>query len=205
MRALVACEESQTLCLALRELGVESFSCDIKPCSGGHPEFHILGDVISHLKSVPPFFYDLIVAHPPCTYLSAVQGHLFYNKDGSLNIERFLNLSAARDFFMFFYEYPYCKHVAIENPRVLKRAQLPKHTQVIQPYDFGDSYSKQTLLWLRGLPPLVPTCIVRNRRSAAPSWVALNRSSEMRSKSFPGIARAMALQWSSYVSFSLTQ
>lgn len=204
MRVLVACEESQTLCLALRNLGVEAYSCDLKECSGGHPEWHILGDVISHLKSVPPFFYDMIVSHPPCTYLSACQGFRFYNKDGSLNSDRLDKLSAAREFFMFFFNYPYCKHIAIENPRVLKRAGLPKHSQVIQPYDFGDPYSKQTLLWLRGLPPLVPTVNVLNRRSAAPSWVALNHSSETRSKSFPGIASQMALQWSHYVSISFT-
>lgn len=149
MRVLIACEESQTECLAFRSIGIEAFSCDIKPCSGGHPEWHIQGDVVSHLNSVPPFYYDLIIAHPPCTYLSACQGFRFYNKDGSLNFDRLDKLSAARDFFMFFYDYPYCKHIAIENSRVLKRAQLPKHTQVVQPYDFLDPYSKQTLQWSR--------------------------------------------------------
>lgn len=202
MRALVACEESQTLCLALRNVGVEAYSCDVKCCSGGHPEFHIRGDVIEYLNSIEPFYYDLIVAHPPCTYLSACQGFRFYNKDHSLNLDRFDKLSAARDFFMFFYNYPYCKHIAIENPRVLRIAQLPRHSQVIQPYDFGDPYSKQTLLWLRDLPPLIPTVIVSNRRSAFPSWVGLHHSAEMRSKSFTGIASQMAIQWSRYVSLS---
>lgn len=191
MRVLVACEESQAVCLAFRHFGHNAFSCDIQPCSGGHPEFHIQDDVISHLEDVPPFFYDLIIAHPPCTYLSCVSS-VSLSKDPS----RIYKLRSARDFFMYFYDYPFCNRICIENPRALRIANLPKFSQVIQPYDFGDNWSKQTLLWLRGLPPLFPNVIEYNRRSAAPSYVASVSGSVKRSKSFPGIAFAMAKQWS---------
>lgn len=196
MRVLVACEESQRVCIAFREKGHEAFSCDIKDCSGGHPEWHIKSDVIEHLNNVEPFYYDLIIAHPPCTYLSVAGACNFCNKStGYINKERFEKQRAARDFFMFFYNYPYCKRICIENPRAMKSAALPPYSQVIQPYDFGDDYSKQTLLWLRGLPYLMPLVIERNRRSAAPSWVGIHRQAEERSKTFNGIAKAMAQQW----------
>lgn len=194
MRVLVACEESQRVTIAFRKRGHEAFSCDIKDCSGGYPEWHIKGDVIEHLKSVEPFHYDLIIAHPPCTYLSVAGACNFYNH-GVVNEKRFQQQRAAVAFFMFFYNYPYCKRICIENPRAMKSAGLPPYSQVIQPYDFGDNYSKQTLLWLRGLPYLFPMVIELNRRSAAPSWVAENHSSEIRSKTFNGIAEAMAQQW----------
>lgn len=194
MRVLVACEESQRVCIAFREKGHEAFSCDIKDCSGGHREWHIKCDVIEHLKTVEPFYYDLIIAHPPCTYLSVAGATNFY-KNNQVSQARFEKQRAAREFFMFFYNYPYCKRICIENPRAMKSAALPPYSQVIQPYDFGDDYSKQTLLWLKGLPYLMPLCIERNRRSAAPSWVYIHRSPEVRSKTFSGIAEAMAEQW----------
>lgn len=196
MRVLVACEESQRVCMAFREKGHEAYSCDIKDCSGGHPEWHIKCDVIEHLKSVKPFYYDLIIAHPPCTYLSVAGASNFYSKStGKRNDERYSKQIAAREFFMFFYNYPYCKRVCIENLRAMKSAALPPYSQVIQPYDFGDDYSKQTLLWLKGLPYLFPQVIERNRRSAAVSWVGTHRTAEERSKTFNGIAKAMAQQW----------
>lgn len=196
MRVLIACEESQRVCLAFREQGHEAFSCDIKDCSGGHSEWHIKGDVIEHLKAAPPFYYDLIIAHPPCTYLSVAGACNFYNKvTGEKNEARFEQQRQAKDFFMFFYNYANCKRICIENPRPMKTAGLPPYSQVIQPYDFGDEWSKQTLLWLKGLPYLFPSVMVTNRRSAAPSWVAANRSATIRSKTFNGIARAMAQQW----------
>lgn len=194
MRVLVACEESQRVCLAFREKGHEAFSCDIKDCSGGHPEWHIKGDVIEHLKSVQPYYYDLIIAHPPCTYLTVAGACNFY-VNGQRNEERFKKQEEARAFFMFFYNFTGCKRICIENPRAMKSAALPPYSQVIQPYDFGDDYSKQTCLWLRGLPYLIPQVIEYNRRSAAPSWVAKYSSSEKRSKTFTGIAKAMAQQW----------
>ncbi len=195
MRVLVACEESQRVTTAFRKRGHLAFSCDIKDCSGGHPEWHIKGDVIEHLKSVPINYYDLIIAHPPCTYLSVAGAANFY-KNNQVNQARFEEQRRARDFFMFFYNFTGCKRICIENPRAMKTANLPPYSQVIQPYDFGDDYSKQTLLWLKGLPYLMPTVIELNRRSAAPSWTALNRSPAVRSKTFNGIAEAMAQQWS---------
>lgn len=194
MRVLVACEESQRVTIAFRNRGHQAFSCDIKECSGGHREWHIKGDVIEHLKNVELFYYDLIIAHPPCTYLSVAGANNFY-KNNQVNRERFDEQRKAVEFFMFFYNYPYCKRICIENPRAMKTAGLPPYSQVIQPYDFGDNYSKQTLLWLKGLPYLFPTVIERNRRSAAPSWVAKNHSAAVRSKTFNGIAEAMAQQW----------
>ena len=194
MRVLVACEESQRVCIAFREKGHEAFSCDIKDCSGGHPEWHIKGDVIEHLKTVEPFYYDLIISHPPCTYLSVAGASNFY-KNNQVNQARFEQQRKAREFFMFFYNYPYCKRICIENPRAMKSAALPPYSQVIQPYDFGDNYSKQTLLWLKGLPYLFPQVIECNRRSAVPSWVGTHRTAEERSKTFNGIAKAMAQQW----------
>ena len=196
MRVLVACEESQRVCVAFRAKGHEAYSCDIKDCSGGHPEWHIKGDVIEHLKSVKPFYYDLIIAHPPCTYLAAAGACNFYNNStGERNIQRFTKQSEAREFFMFFYNFNGCKRICIENPRAMRSAALPPYSQVIQPYDFGDDYSKQTLLWLKGLPYLMPECIVKNRRSFAPSWVGTHRLAEERSKTFNGVALAMAQQW----------
>lgn len=194
MRVLVACEESQRITIAFRNRGAEAFSCDLQDCSGGHPEWHIKGDVIEHLKTVEPFYYDLIIAHPPCTYLSAAGSTNFY-KGIEKNVERFQCQQEAVKFFMFFYNYPYCKRICIENPRAMKTANLPPYSQVIQPYDFGDNYSKQTLLWLKGLPYLMPNVIELNRRSAAPSWTSLHRSAKIRSKTFTGIAEAMAQQW----------
>ncbi len=194
MRVLVACEESQRVTIAFRKRGHLAFSCDIKDCSGGHPEWHIKGDVIEHLKIVEPFYYDLIIAHPPCTYLS-VAGAVNFYKNNQVNRGRFEEQRKAREFFMIFYNFTGCKRICIENPRAMKTAQLPPYSQVIQPYDFGDDYSKQTLLWLKGLPYLMPTVIEFNRRSAAPSWTALNRSPAVRSKTFNGIAEAMAQQW----------
>lgn len=195
MRVLVGCEESQIVCKAFRALGHEAYSCDIQPCSGGYPEWHIQGDVISHLESVPHFYYDLIIAHPPCTYLAA-SGSNHFVRNGVRNETRFALQREAREFFMFFYNYSFCERIAIENPRPMKCANLPPYSQVVQPYDFGDDWSKQTMLWLRGLPMLFPFVMETNRRSAAPSWVGAHSGSKARSKFFPGIARAMAQQWS---------
>lgn len=206
MNVLVACEESQTVCKAFNKLGHSAFSCDIQECTGGYPHLHIKGDVREVLypntlggghifktqdggKVVLFSTWDLIIAHPPCTYLS-VAGAANFPQDK----ERYKKQSAARDFFMIFYNHP-CKHICIENPRAMKSANLPPYSQVIQPYDFGDDWSKQTLLWLKGLPPLMPNVIELNRRSAAPSWVGCHTSAKMRSKTFNGIAQAMAQQW----------
>ncbi len=192
MRVLVACEESQRVCGAFRAKGHLAYSCDLQDCSGGHPEWHIKGDckaVIEHNS------WDLIIAHPPCTYLSNAGACNMY-KYGQLNIERYEKLLAAREFFMYFYNLEGVK-VCIENPKPMRLADLPMHSQVIQPYEFGDNFTKMTLLWLKGLPLLFPLCYGENKRSidGIESWTSLYRDAKMRSKTFNGIAIAMAEQW----------
>lgn len=192
MKVLVACEESQRVCISFRELGHEAYSCDIQECSGGHPEWHIQDDVLNHLEG-----WDLIIAHPPCTYLSnAGARHLF--KDGKLNQERYQNGLAAKEFFLTLYNAP-CDKICIENPIPSKIYKLPKYTQIIEPYYFGEKYKKKSCLWLKGLPPLVPTLIINNPISTRKA-VWFNKSlgedrQKIRSKTFWGIARAMANQW----------
>lgn len=189
LRVLIACEESQTACIQFRRLGHKAYSCDIQECSGGHPEWHICGDVLPLLSDS----WDIIIAHPPCTYLTKSSAtRMFPNK--ILDTGRYEKMLAARQFFMRFYECD-CRHVAIENPTPLKIAGLPPYSQVIQPYEFGHPYSKRTLLWLRDLPALMPTCYAARYTS----WVLHSSWAKTRSKSFEGIAAAMANQWSDYV------
>lgn len=197
MRVLIACEESQTVCKAFRELGHEAYSCDIQTCSGGRPEWHIQADALELLKMQ----WDLIIAHPPCTYLSNAGNRWLY-QGGQLNHERYQKGLAAKDFFLRFWEAD-CPRVAVENPIPAGIYGLPPYTQKIQPWMFGDEWIKTTLLWLRGLPPLMATCIAEVRRHAMPSSRTgvsgeLGHSSKARSKTFPGIARAMAQQWGGY-------
>lgn len=221
MNVLVACEESQAVCSAFREVGHTAYSCDVQECSGGHPEWHIKDDVLRIINGNCTFHtadththtqcgkWDLLIAHPPCTYLtnsSAVR--LFKVIDGEHYIlrSRFEKGMDAREFFMKFYEAD-CEHIAIENPTPSEVFRLPHYSQVIQPYEFGEPYTKRTCLWLKGLPPLRPTEIVE----PLCSWVSGGskktdgtprdsngmtfRDSKRRSKTFPGIARAMAEQW----------
>lgn len=195
MKVLIACEESQTECIAFRKLGIEAYSCDILPCSGGHPEWHIQDDVRKYLSEN----WDLIIAHPPCTYLSKAGSCRMYQK-GIINKERFELAIAAREFFMMFYNSS-CPKVAIENPVPLRIVELPPYNQIIQPYQFGDPWIKTTCLWLKNLPLLFATDLC----TPIGNWVYTSsykkgsvkgvRSSYMRSKSFSGIAAAMAHQW----------
>ena len=192
MKVLVACEESQRTCIEFRKLGHEAYSCDIQECSGGHPEWHILGDVIPLLDED----WDLIIAHPPCTYLSnAGANHLFR---GELNEERYQLGLEGKEFFMKFYNCK-CKHVCIENPVATRIYDLPPYTQIIEPYYFGDPYQKKTCLWLKGLPKLKPTDICEQRESTTITGNWYNKGGKdrqkNRSKTFPGIARAFAEQW----------
>lgn len=193
---LIACEESQRVCNAFRKRGFEAYSCDIQETSGDHPEWHILGDV----RKVLDQKWDLIIAHPPCTYLSvAGAGHLY--PKGVLNQERYQKGLEAKEFFLLFYNHP-CEHIAIENPTPFKIFDLPQYTQVIQPYYFGDPYTKRTLLWLKGLPKLEVTNIVENPVSTKKSkWFncGCKERQKIRSKTFPGIAEAMAEQWGNYL------
>lgn len=195
-KVLIACEESQEVCKAFRKLGFEAYSCDILDCSGGHPEWHIKGDVLEQLDKN----WDLIIAHPPCTYLSnAGAPHLF--RGGKLNQERYKKGLEAKDFFLKLLNCN-CERICVENPTSSKIFGLPKHTQVIQPFEYGHPFRKRTLLWLKGLPELKPTNIVGERESTTKpgNWFNKCGSGETRrknrSKTFSGIAEAFASQWS---------
>lgn len=207
-RVLVACEESQEVCKAFRELGFEAYSCDIQECSGGHPEWHIQDDVLKHLDEN----WDLIIAHPPCTYLSnagACRMYKVINGVHYISVERYMKMLQGKEFFMSMINAP-CDHIAVENPTPLKICELPKHSQVIQPYEFGHPYSKRTLLWIKNLPLLKPSNILTDHVPYLPSNTSnfakglgggrgVVRGSKNYSKTFPGIAKAMAEQWGSYI------
>lgn len=230
MKVLVACEESQRVCIEFRKLGHEAYSCDIEPCSGGHWEWHIQDDVSGYInghlsylgfnvyKAPFPLFvtqdgkyhtvpqrWDMIIAFPPCTYLSnAGARHLWKNHE--LNQERYEKGLLAKDFFMQFYNAD-CERIAIENPTPSKIYELPEKSQVIQPYQFGHPYTKRTQLWLKGLPLLEPTEIVEPIATWRPSGSYSHKHGEQyrgmfttdraknRAKTFEGIAKAMAEQW----------
>jgi len=210
LNVLVACEESQAVCLAFRKRGHNAYSCDIQECSGGHPEWHIVGDALEIIKGgwfttqsgerVYIEKWDLMVAHPPCTYLSNAGAQLLYPK-GKLNNDRYKNGLEGKQFFMKLFEASIPK-ICIENPIQSRVFDLPKHTQQIHPYHFGHPLKKATRLWLRGLKPLMPTEILWKRGiyintgHQAPGNDSAVRSSKARSKTFPGIANAMASQWS---------
>ena len=229
MNILIACEESQAVCKAFREKGHNAFSCDIIDCSGGHPEWHIQGDALNYIKPHPtgcgygyrPYInfltrdgvyhvlgerWDLIIAHPPCTYLSNAGARWLY-AGGKLNEERYQKGLDGKDFFMAFYNAD-CDKICVENPIPSSIYNLPEYTQVIQPYEHGEPWSKKTCLWLKGLPKLVPTEIVEDHKPYCssgsysgthdPKYKGASRkggSAKSRSKTFPGIAKAMAEQW----------
>ena len=193
-RVLIACECSQVECLAFRAQGHDAFSADIQPCYGGHPEWHILGDV----RNVPIENWDLVIAHPPCTYLSAAGSTSMFMsptrclRPGNILPERYALMLEARAFFYWFLDKVSCP-LAIENPRPLRCAALPPWSQVICPTMFGEIYMKRTCLWLRDLPPLLPTSAQDKR---AGGWLLhCSSSSNRRSRSFEGVADAMARQW----------
>jgi site-specific DNA-cytosine methylase len=208
MRVLIACEESQTVCKEFRALGHEAYSADILPCSGGHPEWHIQGDVTKILSDG----WDLMIAHPPCTYLAVSGARWLYNKDGSKNEERYRNQEEALDFVRLLMDAPIEK-IALENPVSVISTHIRKPEQIIQPWMFGDEASKTTCLWLKNLPKLNPTDIVgkgefvewevngKKKRQAKWFLDALTKAKTseerrtLRSKTFIGIAKAMADQW----------
>ena len=219
MNVLVACEESQAVCKAFRAKGHNAFSCDIQECSGGHPEWHIQGDVLPLINGNCEFTtvdgtkhvingkWGLIIAHPPCTYMSAAGACRMYPTAGNIDSNRLQRALKAKEFFLQFFNATADK-ICIENPRPLKVVGLPKETQQIQPYQFGEPYSKLTYLWLKGLPELQSTVVMpnhkpyiscgtsRNKGNADKSGVSrAGGSSKVRSKTFPGIAQAMAEQW----------
>ena len=194
MRVIIGCEESQTVCLAFRAKGHEAYSCDLQPCSGGHPEWHIQGDAVTAAYSQP---WDLGIFHPPCTKLSNCSARWMY-KNGVLQEDRLQEAAKAKELFMLLYNAP-IPLIAVENPLPLKVVALPPHTQVIQPYMFGEPYSKKTLLWLKGLPHLTPTNLLNEwtpfMQSGGKNAPLSKARGKLRSKTFDGIAKAMAEQW----------
>lgn len=204
MKILVACEESQAVTIEFRKLGHEAYSCDLYECSGGHPEWHIQGDVLPLLKQE----WDMIIAFPPCTYLT-VTGNRWFNIEryGEKAIQRYKDKEEAINFFMEFANAD-CPKIAIENPVGAMSTAYKKPTQIIQPYMFGDAERKTTCLWLKGLPNLIPTDIVKPELYTYKDgrtdgmWhvktigLPAEERSRLRSKTFPGIAKAMAEQWS---------
>lgn len=219
MNVLIACEESQRVCTAFREKGHRAFSCDILDCSGGHPEWHIKGDVLPLLNGRCEFTlqngqtdrqtdrWDLIIAHPPCTDLCVSGARWFAEKQKDLRQQK------AVAFFMHF-ALANCDRICIENPVGIMSNVYKKPSQIIQPWWFGDNYSKSTCLWLKGLAPLKPETIKqpeiefvewtdaktgKKKRQDKFSADALKLPPEerarLRSQTFPGIARAMSEQW----------
>ena len=201
MKILVACEESQAVTIELRRLGHEAYSCDIEPCTGGHPEWRLQVDALEMLK----MRWDMIIAFPPCTYMTKA-GAVRMRVKREIVQERYEKAMKAKEFFMRFYNAD-CPKIAIENPTPMKLVGLPPYDQVIQPYDFGHPYSKRTCLWLKGLPPLFSTEIMVDHepyvnggcKDANGNYRKFQgrkeRDPKIRSKTFPGIARAMAEQW----------
>lgn len=195
IKVLVACEESQTVTKAFRSRGFEAYSCDIQDCSGGHPEWHIKGDALEQLDKG----WDLIIAHPPCTHL-AVSGARWF-KEGKKPL--YLQEEAA-EFFMRFVNAP-AKFIAVENPVCIMSTKYRKPNQIINPFQFGHPEQKKTCLWLKGLPNLVETNNVYDYMMTLPikertriHWLGSNKSKE-RSKTYTGIAEAMAEQWGDYI------
>ena len=214
MKVLIACEESQEVCKAFREKGHEAYSCDILEPSGGHPEWHILGDALNVLDGGQIVTmdgathdvgqWDMLIAHPPCTYLSnAGARHLW--KDHQLQEERVKKGILGRDLFMQFF-LAKIPRICIENPIPSRVFVLPKYTEIIQPYQYGHPYTKKTCLWLKGLQKLEPTNIVDPVATWCPSGSYSHKHGEQhrgmfttdrarnRAKTFPGIAKAMAEQ-----------
>ena len=196
-KVLIACEESQTVTKEMRTLGIEAYSCDIEPCSGGHPEWHIQDDVTLLLKEK----WEMIIAFPPCTNL-AVSGAAWFEKKRKNGTQQ-----KSIDFFMLFANAE-CNYIAIENPVGIMSSVWRKPNQIIQPFEYGEEYKKRTCLWLKNLPLLVPTNIVSPGEQkifasgkSMPKWYAdawsmpPKERAKMRSKTFTGIAKAMAYQW----------
>lgn len=235
LKVLVACEESQRVCSAFRQLGHEAYSCDIIEPSGGHPDWHIKGNVLEVLNpkdhlgdfEAPDQYisfktmdgsyheverWDLIIAHPPCTYLTCT-GNRWFNVEryGDKAIQRIKDREEAAKFFMQFADAD-CDHIAIENPVGYMSTFYRKADQIIQPYMFGHEVEKKTCLWLKNLPKLKPTNVVKPPErvqfasgKTMPKWYAeawhmpAEERSKFRSKTFEGIAKAMAVQWSNAI------
>jgi len=194
---LVACEESQAVTIELRKLGFEAFSCDLEPCSGGYPDWHLQMDVFEALKLRT---WDMLIAFPPCTYLT-VSANKWYKdqpqpKSGVLVGEaRRQAREEAAKFFMDLYNAD-VKYIAIENPIGIMSTRFRKPDQIIQPWQFGHGETKATCLWLKNLPVLTPTKIVDGREGKIWKMPPSKERTKLRSKTYSGIAKAMAEQWS---------
>ena len=184
MKVLVACEESQAVTIELRKLGHEATSCDILPCSGGRPEWHLQRDVL-HLFELD---WDMMIAFPPCTDLSVSGARWFKEKQADGRQQ------ASIDFFMALVNAPF-KKIAIENPIGIMSTHYRKPDQIIQPWQFGHGETKATCLWLKGLPLLKPTNIVEGREQRIWKMSPGPERAKERSKTYPRIAKAMAEQW----------
>lgn len=217
MNILIACEESQRVCKAFRERGHKAYSCDIEEPSGGHPEWHIKNSIryimtphyymtenLIHKYGINFFTmdgnehdfqgeWDMIIAFPPCTYLSSAATSRHSLKVHTLEEinRRTKKRINAMEFFMMIATAD-CEKIAIENPVGVMNTAYRKPDQIIEPWQFGEPYKKRTCLWLKGLPQLKPTSIVE---PIGGSWVYKDRSPTNRSKTFEGIAQAMAEQW----------
>ncbi len=201
MKILVACEESQAVTTELRRLGHDAYSCDIIECSGGHPEWHIKDDALRYINGdqclfwtednvghITPKKWDMIIAFPPCTDLAVSGARYFAEKraDGrqQRSIEFFMEFAKAN-----------CDRIAIENPIGIMSTHFRKPDQIIQPWQFGHGETKATCLWLKGLPKLTPTEIVEGREQRVWKMPPSADRAKLRSKTYPGIAKAMAEQW----------
>ena len=215
MNVLVACEESQRTTIELRRKGIEAYSCDIQDCSGGHPEWHIKGDALKLINGRCYFTtcdgkrhrivgkWDLLIAHPPCTYLTSC-GNRWFNEEryGDKARQRKENRLEAAEFFMKFVNAD-CDRIAIENPVGWMNTNYRKPDQIIQPYQFGDPYKKATCFWTKGLPNLVPTKVIPidkvNKTVGHGNWFDCPKEgiprAKWRSKTFPGVSKAIAEQW----------
>ena len=230
LNVLVACEESQRVCSEFRKLGHNAYSCDLISCSGGHPEWHFKGDALEVIKNKGGMLevgyeayidgeWDIMICHPPCTFLSASGACWYYHPDDKdLPIEerrphplypnRKRDRENAVSFFMALVNSD-IKHIAVENPVGIMSSRYRKPDQIIQPYMFGDPFEKKTCLWLKDLPLLKPTNIVapppRSKYKSGctmPTWYAnapVKERKALRSKTFQGIAEAIATQYSEYV------
>lgn len=205
MKILIACEESQEVCKAFRKLGFEAYSCDLQECSGGKPEWHLIRDAVQEAYTGQ---YYLMIAHPPCTYLANSGVCWLYNKDGSLNRQRWELLQQGAAFFKKLLDAP-IPCIAVENPiphRYAVGLIGRKYDQCVQPYEFGHLESKATCFWLKGLPKLKPTDNVKELWKQLPKKQAQRlhylppspERAKLRSKTFSGIAAAMAEQWGRY-------
>lgn len=219
MNILVACEESQRVCEAFRNKGHRAFSCDIIEASGGHPEWHVMQDVLPLLNGNCSFTtcdgvehtvngkWDMIIAFPPCTYLTVAGAARLYPTKGVLDPERYEKGKQAAQFFKTILAAD-CEKIVVENPTPMRVFELPKYNQVIEPFMFGHPYKKRTCLWLKGVPVLKPTELITEN---IVSWVSGGskdkngnprktkttnfRDAKTRSKTFEGVAAAMAEQW----------